>query len=73
MNFVVILILLGVSRYPEMRDRVVAVDGFSKTYCMTGWRLGWAVMPESLAARVHLYLTHAIGCSASCPGPPGRP
>ena len=24
--------------YPEMRDRVVAIDGFSKTYCMTGWR-----------------------------------
>ena len=24
-----------------MRQRVIAVDGFSKTYCMTGWRLGW--------------------------------
>ena len=30
---------------PGMRDRTVLVDGFSKTYCMTGWRLGWAVMP----------------------------
>jgi aspartate aminotransferase len=51
--------------YPEMRDRTVAIDGFSKTYCMTGWRLGWAVMPEPLATRCHLYMTHTIGCSAS--------
>merc|ERR1712164_160551 len=48
-----------------MRDRTIAVDGFSKTYCMTGWRLGWAVMPAVLAERVHLFMTHAIGCSAS--------
>ena len=31
---------------PGMRDRTVLVDGFSKTYCATGWRLGWAVMPS---------------------------
>jgi aspartate aminotransferase len=51
--------------YPSMRNRTIAIDGFSKTYCMTGWRLGWAVMPVSLSQRVHLYMTHAIGCSAS--------
>ena len=39
---------------PGMRDRTVLVDGFSKTYCMTGWRLGWAVMPSALARRVEL-------------------
>jgi aspartate aminotransferase len=51
--------------YPSMRERTIAVDGFSKTYCMTGWRLGWAIMPAPLAERVHLFMTHAIGCSAS--------
>ncbi len=34
--------------YPEIRDRVIMLDGWSKTYAMTGWRLGYAVWPESL-------------------------
>jgi len=46
-------------------DRCVMFDGASKTFCMTGWRLGWAVMPEALAARIHLLMVHAIGCSAN--------
>ena len=48
-----------------MRDRTVLVDGFSKTYAMTGWRLGWAVMPEGLAKRVELLMVHSVGCTAS--------
>lgn len=48
-----------------MRERTVVVDGFSKSYCMTGWRLGWAVMPRGLAGRVGLLLTHAVGCTAT--------
>ena len=35
--------------YPEIRDRVIMLDGWSKTYAMTGWRLGYAVWPEALA------------------------
>eukprot|EP00039_Didymoeca_costata_P004100 m.71317 g.71317 ORF g.71317 m.71317 type:complete len:397 (+) comp12236_c0_seq3:49-1239(+) len=46
-------------------DRTIMFDGASKTYCMTGWRLGWAVMPTSLAERVHLLLTHSLGCTAT--------
>jgi aspartate/methionine/tyrosine aminotransferase len=42
----------------------VIVDGFSKTYAMTGWRLGFGIMPEALADRVNLLLTHSIGCTA---------
>ncbi len=34
--------------YPELRDRLILLDGWSKTYAMTGWRLGFAVWPESL-------------------------
>ncbi len=35
-------------RYPELRDRLILLDGFSKTYAMTGWRLGYAVWPAAL-------------------------
>ena len=34
--------------YPELEDRLILLDGWSKTYAMTGWRLGYAVWPESL-------------------------
>jgi aspartate aminotransferase len=36
-------------RYPEIRDRLILLDGWSKTYAMTGWRLGWGVWPGELA------------------------
>jgi aspartate/methionine/tyrosine aminotransferase len=35
-------------RYPEIADRLIVLDGWSKTYAMTGWRLGWSVWPKSL-------------------------
>jgi aspartate aminotransferase len=35
-------------RYPEIRDRVILLDGWSKTYAMTGWRLGYGVWPKAL-------------------------
>jgi len=47
------------------RDRFVLIDGFSKSYCMTGWRLGWAVMPPHLCELVSLLTVHAVGCTAS--------
>jgi aspartate aminotransferase len=50
---------------PGMAERTVICDGFSKTYAMTGWRLGYGIMPEALAERVALLLTHSIGCTAS--------
>lgn len=47
-----------------MAERTIVVDGFSKTYAMTGWRLGYGVMPERLAAKVGLLAVHAFGCTA---------
>lgn len=47
------------------REKFVMIDGFSKTYCMTGWRLGWAVMPPKLGELVALLTVHAVGCTAS--------
>ncbi len=39
-------------QYPEIRDRLIMLDGWSKTYAMTGWRLGYAVWPDALVADV---------------------
>jgi aspartate aminotransferase len=50
---------------PGMSERTIICDGFSKTYAMTGWRLGYGIMPEALADRVELLLTHSVGCTAS--------
>ncbi|MFN2233169.1 MAG: pyridoxal phosphate-dependent aminotransferase, partial [Anaerolineales bacterium] len=50
---------------PGMKEHTIVVDGFSKTYAMTGWRLGYAIMPEALAERLSLLLTHSIGCTAA--------
>lgn len=49
---------------PGAKSRTILVDGFSKTFCMTGWRLGWAVMPAELARQVELLATHSYGCVA---------
>jgi aspartate aminotransferase len=55
----------SMAQLPGMRERTIICDGFSKTYAMTGWRLGYGVMPESLAERLGLLLTHSIGCTAT--------
>lgn len=38
----------SLTAYPEISDRLILLDGWSKTYAMTGWRLGWAVWPKAL-------------------------
>jgi len=59
------LIVPSIASLPGMLDHTVVVNGFSKTYAMTGWRLGYMVMPPALAERVELLLTHSIGCTAA--------
>jgi aspartate/methionine/tyrosine aminotransferase len=54
----------SIASLPGMAERTIIVDGFSKTYAMTGWRLGFGIMPESLAERMGLLLTHSVGCTA---------
>lgn len=53
-----------IAALPGMAERTIIMDGFSKTYSMTGWRLGFGLMPEPLADRIQLLLTHSIGCTA---------
>ncbi len=55
----------SIASLPGMAERTIICDGFSKTYAMTGWRLGFGIMPVPLAERVELLLTHSIGCTAS--------
>lgn len=55
----------SIASLPGMLDRTLVVDGFSKTFQMTGWRLGFVICPPSLAERLHLLMTHAVGCTAS--------
>jgi aspartate/methionine/tyrosine aminotransferase len=54
----------SISALPDMLKRTVIIDGFSKTYAMTGWRLGFGIMPPALAERINLLLTHSVGCTA---------
>ena len=49
---------------PGLADRTIVVDGFSKTYAMTGWRLGYGIMPAELAQKVGLLITHSTGSTA---------
>jgi aspartate aminotransferase len=56
---------ISIATLPGMTERTVICDGFSKTYALTGWRLGFGIMPEALAERVELLLTHSIGCTAT--------
>ena len=55
----------SIATLPGMAERTIICDGFSKTYAMTGWRLGYGIMPEPLADKVGLLLTHSVGCTAS--------
>jgi aspartate aminotransferase len=54
----------SIAAIPGMLDRTIILDGFSKTYSMTGWRLGYGIMPKEIANKVQLLLTHSVGCTA---------
>jgi aspartate aminotransferase len=58
------LVAPSIASIPAMQERTIIIDGFSKTYAMTGWRLGYGIMPEELARRVGLLMTHSVGCTA---------
>jgi len=50
---------------PGMKERTILLDGFSKAYAMTGWRLGYGVMPRALAARVAQLMVNSNSCAAA--------
>ncbi len=52
----------SIAAFPGMAERTIVVDGFSKAYAMTGWRLGYGVMPEALARTVTKLLNNSNAC-----------
>lgn len=55
----------SITSFDGMLDKTVLLDGFSKTYSMTGWRLGYGVMPTWLAAAVVQLMVNSNSCTAS--------
>jgi aspartate/methionine/tyrosine aminotransferase len=55
----------SITQFPGMVEKTIILDGFSKTYSMTGWRLGYGVMPKWLADAVNLMAVNATSCTAS--------
>ena len=50
---------------PGFKDRTILLDGFSKTYAMTGWRMGYGVMRSDLATQITRLMTNSNSCTAS--------
>jgi aspartate/methionine/tyrosine aminotransferase len=55
----------SITRFPGMKDLTIILDGFSKAYAMTGWRLGYGVMPSALAEHVSRLMVNSNSCTAS--------
>lgn len=55
----------SIASLPGMLDKTILLDGFSKTYAMTGWRLGYGVMPDWLVEGVNKLMVNSNSCAAS--------
>jgi aspartate aminotransferase len=56
---------VSITTFPGMLERTIILDGFSKTYAMTGWRVGYGVMPEDLAVQVAKLETNTNSCTTT--------
>jgi aspartate/methionine/tyrosine aminotransferase len=56
---------LSISTLPGMKDWTIILDGFSKTYAMTGWRLGYGIMNKELAEHMTMLMVNSASCAAS--------
>jgi aspartate aminotransferase len=56
---------VSITSIPGMAERTIILDGFSKTYAMTGWRLGYGVMPLELAPHITRLMTNSNSCTAA--------
>jgi aspartate/methionine/tyrosine aminotransferase len=56
---------VSIASFPEMKEQTIILDGFSKAYAMTGWRMGYGVMPEWLAESVNKLMVNSNSCTAS--------
>ena len=51
--------------YESIKDRLIVLEGWSKTYCMTGWRLGWSIWPENLIEHANKICVNYNSCATS--------
>jgi aspartate/methionine/tyrosine aminotransferase len=56
---------LSIASLPGMSGKTIILDGYSKTYAMTGWRLGYGVMPPALVPAVNKLMVNSNSCTAS--------
>ncbi len=56
---------VSIATFPGMLEKTIILDGFSKTYAMTGWRMGYGVMPEWLVDAVSKLMVNSNSCTAS--------
>ena len=54
---------VSILQYPEVRDRAIMLDGWSKTYAMTGWRLGYGVWPSSIVDQAERLQINSTSCA----------
>ena len=55
----------SIAALPGMAARTIILDGFSKSYAMTGWRLGYGILPPELVAHISRLATNSVSCAAS--------
>ena len=55
----------SIASFPGMKERTIILDGFSKTYAMTGWRLGYGVMNRQLAEQITKLMINSNSCTAA--------
>ena len=55
----------SVTQFPDLKERTILLNGFSKTYAMTGWRMGYGIMRPDLATQVGRLMTNSNSCTAS--------
>jgi aspartate/methionine/tyrosine aminotransferase len=55
----------SIASLPGMKAQTIILDGFSKSYAMTGWRLGYGVMPPPLAEHFTRLMTNSVSCTAT--------
>jgi aspartate aminotransferase len=55
----------SIAQFPGLEDRLIVLDGFSKTYAMTGWRIGYGIMPETLANLIAQIEINVNSCTSS--------
>lgn len=56
---------MSIASLPNMKDKTILLDGFSKTYAMTGWRLGYAAMRKDLAQKVTQLMINSNSCTCA--------